>query len=232
MKCTQSWLLVTVALVAGCVTPAPLLVKQTVIVTQPPLPTYTRYPTYTPLNPLPTHTLYPTYTPVLRPTATPRPTQAASSTETPTLRPTHAPTNVPTPASTLLPAPILLEPESGARFLNKVRLKWSWYRRLGENEKFSIHLRSTNGPEQLDWRVTEDGLIDSGGTIHPLQGQLIVSGGTEYWVENRCRFEVNSGLGAIPPGEAFWRVAVVGEMSSEKWQISHSSEERLIVRTP
>jgi len=102
----------------------------------------------------------------------------------------------------------------------------------GRKLKFSIHLRSSNGPEQFDWWVTEDGLVDSGGAIFPVEGQLIVSGGTVYRVENGYRFEVNSGLGPIPPGEASWRVSVVGEMSSKKWQISHWSEERLIVRVP
>jgi hypothetical protein len=142
------------------------------------------------------------------------------------------PIDVVTPVPTLLPAPILLEPESGARFPDRVRLKWVWYRRLGENEKFSIHVASNEGPEQFDWWVTEEGLVDSGGAIYPVRDKLIISGGIVYQVKDAYRFEINSGLGPLPPGAALWRVAVVGETPSEKWQISQWSEERLIFRVP
>jgi len=58
-----------IALLTGCSQPTPQVIKETVVVyvTQPPPPTYTPYPTYTPVPPAPTYTPYPT------PTAKPGP---------------------------------------------------------------------------------------------------------------------------------------------------------------
>jgi hypothetical protein len=126
----------------------------------------------------------------------------------------------------------LLEPESGARFPDRVRFKWFWHRRLGENEKFAVRLASVDGPEQFAWWVTEGGLIDSGGAIHPMGAQTIVSGGAVVHVQGGYRFEINGGLRPIPLGAALWSVAVVGETPRAKWQISEWSEERSIYRVP
>jgi len=246
MKLKLPWISIILALLTGCATPAPQIVKETVLVTQASLPTYTPYPTYTPQEPLPTYTLaptytpYPTYTPARYFTATPRPTRTPRPTSTPTLTPTvtpragsvRFPTVTPTPAPMLLSAPILLEPESGARFTGKVRFKWYWYRRLGDNEKFSVRLASSTGPEPFEWWVTEEGLVNSGGAIYPMAAQTLVSGGEVVQVPDGYRFEINGGLDPIPLGTARWSITVVGETPARKWQISHRSEERLIHKVP
>ena len=132
----------------------------------------------------------------------------------------------------LLSAPILLEPESGARFADRVRFKWYWYRRLGDNEKFAVRLASSTGTEPFEWWVTEGGLVNSGGAIQPVAGQTLVSGGEVYQVPDGYRFEINAGLDPIPPGAARWSITVVGETPARKWQISHRSEERPIEKVP
>jgi hypothetical protein len=133
---------------------------------------------------------------------------------------------------TLLPAPILFEPENGARFPDKVRFKWIWNRRLGEDEKFALRLASIAGPEVFEWWVSEGGLLDGGGAIHPMPAQTIVSEGKVYQVGDSFRFEINAGVRPLPPGAALWSVAVVGERPEKKWQISQRSEERLIYKVP
>jgi hypothetical protein len=62
-------LLCCVLALVSCATPTPQIVRETVIVTQAPLPTYTLYPTYTP---------YPTYTVPPTPTKEPLTAQALS----------------------------------------------------------------------------------------------------------------------------------------------------------
>ncbi len=89
---------ILVMVLAACTQPTPEIVKETVIVTQPPLPTYTPYPTGTPLKPLPTYTPYPTYTPPMPlPTYTLPPTPTATTTMTP------MPADTPTPTPTWTP---------------------------------------------------------------------------------------------------------------------------------
>lgn len=118
--------LLSVLLLSACSQPTPEIVKETVIVTQPPLPTHTPYPTYTPQEPLPTYTpqeplptytVYPTYTPEPpKPTYTPYPTYTPVPKATNTRKPTNTPvpkaTNTPVPTSTNTPAaaqePIIL----------------------------------------------------------------------------------------------------------------------------
>jgi hypothetical protein len=246
MKHRLAWMGCLLVLLVGCATPTPQTVRETVLVTQAALPTYTPYPTYTPQEPLPTYTLdptytpYPTYTPVRYLTATPWPTHTPRPTSTPTATPTaippagsgRAPTVTPTPTPVLLSAPILLEPESGARFAGKVRFKWYWFRRLGENEKFSVRLASFVNSEQFEWWVTEEGLLDSGGAIQPIPAQTLVSAGKAVQVPDGYRFEINSGVGPIPVGPASWSITVVGETPARKWQISQRSEQRLIYKVP
>jgi hypothetical protein len=126
----------------------------------------------------------------------------------------------------------LLEPEPGARFADDVRFKWYWYRRLGANEKFALRLESIGSPDQFEWWVTEEGLVNSGGDIYPMAAQTIVSGGASYPVPDGYRFEINAGVGPIPPGSALWSITVVGETPERKWQISERSEERPIFKVP
>jgi hypothetical protein len=116
----------------------------------------------------------------------------------------------------MLAPPTLLEPESGASFPKQVRLKWTWDRRLGENEKFAIRWEPVSGQSAGDWWVSEGGILAGGGAIHQL--------------ENGYRFEVSFGLDPYPVGEAYWSVAVFGETTSEKWQISQWSERRQIFK--
>lgn len=75
-----------ILLLPACSVPTPEVIKETVVVyvTQPPLPTYTPYPTYTSVPPAPTYTPYPTLTSqAVAPTSTPTP-QAITPTSTPT----------------------------------------------------------------------------------------------------------------------------------------------------
>jgi hypothetical protein len=228
------WICIVLLWLAGCARPTPETIQVTVLLTEAPLPTYTPYPTWTPQRPLPTYTPEPTYTPyptyTQRPyaTSTPWPTHTPAPTETPTptfttqVETIRPPAATPTPTPNLVPAPVLLEPESGARFANAVRFKWYWYRRL----------ESMVSPEPFEWWVTEEGLLNSGGAIHPMAAQTIVSGGVAYPVPDGYRFEINGGLGPIPPGQALWSIMVVGETPERKWQISERSEERLIVKVP
>jgi hypothetical protein len=246
MKRKQCWICIVLVLLAGCATPSPQIVKETVLVTQAPPPTYTPYPTWTPQEPLPTYTPaptytpYPTYTPVPYHTATPWPTRTPRPEETPTLAPTDTPRPqgievpivTPTPVPALAPAAVLIEPESGARFAGRVRFKWYWHRRLGDYEKFSLRLASTTSTDQFEWWLTEEELLAGGGAIHPMPAQTLVIEGTAYQVSEGYRFEVNAGVGPISLGTARWSIAVVGETSSRKWQISQRSEERLIERVP
>ena len=94
-------------------------VPVTVIVTQPPLPTNTAYPTYTPPSPLPTYTSKPTDTTTptatpkptdkpATPTDTPTPTRTATLTETPELTDTPTATPTPTPTATATKVPSAL----------------------------------------------------------------------------------------------------------------------------
>ena len=94
MKPIIVFALLHVLLLSACSQPTPEIVRETVIVTQPPLPTHTVYPTYTPQEPLPTYTLYPTYTP-----QPPLPTHMPYPTYTKPPKPTNTPepTSTPTP---------------------------------------------------------------------------------------------------------------------------------------
>jgi hypothetical protein len=122
------------------------------------------------------------------------------------------------PTSTPVPAPVLFEPESGASFAKRVRLKFIWYRRLQASERFSIYAGSVRESAGVEWWASEADILRGGGAIHKVEGGY--------------RFEVNFGLAAIPLGEAFWRVAAVGEAAGERWQVSPWSEERQIFRVP
>jgi hypothetical protein len=172
----------------------------------------TATPTPTPTSAPPTVTPTPTSAP---PTATPTPTAVPpTATPKPAPAPTFTPAFTPTPA--LLAPPGLFEPESGANFRREVRLKWTWHRRLEDQEKFAVRWEPVSGQGAGEWWVSEGGIIAGGGAIHPL--------------EDGYRFEVNVGLDPYPVGEAFWSVAVFGETTSEKWQISQWSERRQIFK--
>jgi hypothetical protein len=134
----------------------------------------------------------------------------------PTIMPTVAstPTLTPTLTPTPLPAPVLLEPPAGAVFEDKVRFKFSWYRRLLPNERFSIYVRSVHENAESDWWVSEQDILDGGGAIHAVPGAFV--------------YEVNSGLAGIPSGEAFWRVAVYEDRPEVKQAVCPWSEERPI----
>jgi hypothetical protein len=191
--------------------------------TPTPLPTATPEPAASPTS-TPTQvartTPTATSTPALPPTATytPAPTETTIPTATPT-RPAAPPVPVATPATptpTPLPAPVLVEPESGARFSGLVRLKFTWYRRLEPSERFSIYIQSTAHPPEFNWRPTEQDILYGGGAIYPL--------GDGYL------FEVNIRLTPLSPGEAFWKVAVIGEQDLEQQQITPWSAERQILK--
>jgi len=205
---TSDPLPVQVASSVAMITPTPAPSRTAL----PPTATPTPPPTPTPTSAPPTVTPTPTSAP---PTATPTPT-AVPPTATP--KPAPAPTSTPafTPTPALLAPPELLEPESGATFRREVRLKWTWGRRLGDQEKFSIRWEPVSGQGAGEWWVSEGGILAGGGAIHPL--------------EDGYRFEANVGLDPYPVGEAFWSVAVFGETTSEKWQISQWSERRQIFK--
>jgi hypothetical protein len=217
--------------------------------TPSPVPTVTSTPTNTPTwTPAPTDT--PTQAATSTPAPTDTPTQAATSTPTPTWTPaptrtrtqTAMPTNTatqvaalasepetpavlpqvpnvrPAIASTLapFPAPILIEPESGAAFPDQVRFKFSWVRMPATSERFSIYLESVDDPATFEWRPKVQDILGGGGDIYP--------------IAEGYRFEVNGGIGTLPPGKALWRVAVFSEDAGEMTQITSWSEERSIIR--
>ncbi len=69
-----------ILLLPACSPPTPEVIEETIVVyvTQPPLPTYTPYPTYTPVPPAPTYTPYLTPTPqAVAPTSTLTPDPSA-----------------------------------------------------------------------------------------------------------------------------------------------------------
>ncbi len=178
-------------------------------------PTLTSPPTSTPPTASPTPTPPSTGTPpAATATSTHTPT-GASPTATSTSAPAPTPTLTPTSTPTLLPAPLLIEPEDGASFPVEVRLKWGWFRRLEDDEKFAVRWEPVGGQATNDWWVSEDGIIGGGGAIIEVEGRGYI-------------FEVNFGLGSYPGGEAQWSVAIFGEIQTEKWQISEWSEKRLI----
>lgn len=139
---------------------------------------------------------------------------AADIPPTPTATLTLTPTA--TPTATPVPAPVLIDPPSGASFGDKVRFTFTWFRRLRPGERVSIYVRSANGVDEFDWWVSEADLLNSGGAIRA-QGKEFV-------------YEVNSGLGPLPPGEAFWRVSIFEDTPSAKRQVSPSSQERQIFK--
>ncbi len=202
----------SVARVTPTTTPLPETSVPPTMPTPTPMPTST-LPTATP-TPTPTSTTVPpTATPT--PTPTPTPTRAPpTATRAPT--PTFTPAFTPTPA--FLSAPELFEPESGASFPNEVRLKWTWSRRLEDDEKFAVRWELVEGQVVGDWWVNEAGIVGGGGAIYPVEGGHL--------------FEVNFGLYEYPGGEAYWSVAVFGETLTEKWQISEWSERRHVFRRP
>jgi hypothetical protein len=115
---------------------------------------------------------------------------------------------------TLLSPPELIEPESGACFPKVVRLKWTWNRRLEDQEKFAIRWEPVSGQGVGEWWVSEGGILAGGGAIHSEDGGY--------------RFEVNFGLDPYPVGEAYWGVAVFQDPS--KVQVSQWSERRQIFK--
>jgi hypothetical protein len=113
---------------------------------------------------------------------------------------------------------VLLEPEAGASFDTTLRLKLRWYRRLQPGEKLSLYVGSRQDGSYANWWASETDILLGGGAIYPAEGGVV--------------FEVNYGLDALSKGEAFWRVCVVGETATGKWQVSPWSDERQIYRVP
>ena len=112
-------------------------------------------------------------------------------------------------------APVLIEPPPGAGFKDKVRFKFTWFRRLRADERVSIYVRSADGSASFDWWVSEADLLAGGGAIYAQDDGFV--------------YEVNSGIGPLPPGEAAWRVAIYLDTPSAKRQISPWSPERRII---
>jgi len=231
---------------AGTPTVEPQTPTQTVMPTR--MPTWTPAPAHTP-----TQTATPPHTPTWTPAPTRTPTQTAAPTHTPTWTPspTHTPSVVQTATSTPMPtwtpaltfelatptalpqlpgvtpsitstpapfpAPVLIEPESGAAFPAGVRFKFSWVRMPAANERFSVYLGSVDDPAAaFEWRPNVQDIIAGGGGVYP--------------VDDGYRFEVNGGIESLPPGEAFWRVAVFFDDLGTMTQITPWSEERPILR--
>jgi hypothetical protein len=114
------------------------------------------------------------------------------------------------------PPPVLLEPESGAAFADRVRFKILWYRELAENERFAILLASVDGPGIFEWRPSAQDILSGGGKIDPLADGV--------------RFEVNGGMGNLPLGDALWKVAVFEDGAEGMTQVTPWSGERPIMR--
>jgi hypothetical protein len=134
----------------------------------------------------------------------------------PTPTATWTPRPSPTPSPTPLPAPVLIEPPSGARYEDKVRFKFSWFRRLRAEERVSIYVQLVDGSDSFDWWVSEADILAGGGAIYA-QGDGFV-------------YEVNSGIGPLTRGEAFWRVAIYFDAPTDKRPVSPPSEERQIYK--
>jgi tetratricopeptide (TPR) repeat protein len=113
-----------------------------VLVALVPTPTSTPTATATPF-PTPTATLTetPTATPLPSPTPVPTPTSSLTPRATATAAPQPSPTSVPTffppPTPRLLPAPVLLSPQSGT-FVNRVNLLWEWNGTLDPDYYFQV----------------------------------------------------------------------------------------------
>jgi hypothetical protein len=90
-------------------------------------------------------------------------------------------------------------------------------RRLEENEGIAIYAGATQGSAYTRWQVNEAEILRNGGAIHVVEGGY--------------RFELNFSLDSLPPGEAFWRVAVV-DAGVDGRPISLWSIERAIFRLP
>jgi len=142
----------TVTPIPTPVSPTPTPVPPTVTPTASPARSIaqTTPPTMTPTPPTPT------------PSPTPKPTSTleATATLTPTPRrptPTYTPTTTtPTPISTLLPAPTLIEPQSGKCLDSRsITLQWRWEPGLRLSGQWfvvvSIHTLGCPGREQPEW---------------------------------------------------------------------------------
>jgi hypothetical protein len=186
--------------------------------------TATRTPMPTP-SATATATQVPTHTPTSTPTATPTKTATLPApTSTPhaadqvpvvkDIPPTRTPRPTKTPKATRVPQPVLVEPASGARFSGKVRFKFSWYRRLQQDERVSIYVWMADGSGYFDWWASETDIRNSGGAIHEQADGVV--------------YEVNSGFGSLPAGKAYWKVAVFLDTPDEKRQVSPWSRQRRI----
>ena len=100
-----------------------------------------------------------------------------------------------------------------------MRFKFSWDRGLGENEAISLYVTSAVDARQFfNWVMREDEIWAGGGAVHPIPD-----------TPGAYRFEVNAGLGSLPAGEAYWKVAIYENTPSGGQQLTEWSEERLIV---
>jgi hypothetical protein len=110
----------------------------------------------------------------------------------------------------------LIEPAGGAKFSDKVRFKFSWFRRLQQDERISIYMWTADGSDYFDWWVSEADILNGGGAIHEQADRVV--------------YEVNSGFGPLPAGKTYWKVAVFLDSPSEKSQVSPWSRRRRITK--
>ena len=111
---------------------------------------------------------------------------------------------------------MLWEPEAGAAFAGKARLKFTWPRALAPNERAVVLIETSGRPPEFYWLWAERDIYEGGGAIHP--------------VEEGYRYEVNVTLKPLSSGAAYWRVVIVSEEGGALQQVSPWSEERLIYR--
>lgn len=71
-----------------------------------------------------------------------------------------------------------------------------------------------DGSDYFDWWVSETDILNGGGAIHEQDDHVV--------------YEVNSGFGSLPPGIAYWKVAVFLDTPEEKRQVSPWSGKRRI----
>jgi hypothetical protein len=131
------------------------------------------------------------------PTPTPRPTR--------TPKPTRAPR---------VPRPILLEPDNRAKFKDRVRFKFSWYRELEPNERVSLYLWASGVGQVSDWWASEADILNGGGAIHVEPDRVV--------------YEINSGVGRFSARVVYWKVAIFYDTPEEKRQVSPWSRHRVI----
>ena len=119
--------------------------------------------------------------------------------------------------SSRLPRPIPVEPRAGAKFGvgSRVRYKFSWYRKIQENERVSIYVWMSDGSDAFEWRASEADILNGGGAIHEQADGIL--------------YEINSGFGQLSKGPAYWKVGIFVDTPTDNSQIGEWSRRRRIV---